>query len=185
MKKIYIIIISVFLVNCDTDVEGNWVALIDKEVLRYDNSAFLLKREVILEHDSVEVFVFKKDSKNLQKISLSSKISGDFPINMDYYIKNKNIIKVTMKGLSPIIYKRIRKENEPCCSILEASYFFDKETKGFLRKKSIDILNIEEYSTEKEYLKDVAIEEQILKTSQNNYDNFLNSINRIKGKLSK
>ena len=105
----------------------------------------------------------------------------DYKFDIFFYLDKDRLIKVELKGVSPLLYKRKKEENEPCCEIFHQIYLFKTEEIAVRKTKRIKINSLYDFSIDK--LKTVDFIKEDSENFQEEYKRFSSMVEELKEKL--
>ncbi|MGG5488284.1 hypothetical protein [Gaetbulibacter sp. PBL-D1] len=147
-NQILILMFSLLIFSCDSEAEDariDWVKKIDNKIVKYNNSAQIENTKVIDEFGGkTKVIVYNKNSEGIYKVKGEYK-EADFEMISEFYIQNDMIILEKKYGLTPLLYKRQRKDNEPCCQILEILNYYKSKEKAKQYERELKFLYPNDY----------------------------------------
>jgi len=137
MKKIKIlkpILLLGLLISCQTDWKKDYEKIIRKSEKDFKE----IKQVDTIENSNTRTKIYLYKTKGISKLKVNFKAANLFDIEDEYY-KNDSIIFIEkVNGITPLIYKRERKKEEPIGKLIEKiSYFKDKQN-GIEKLRSVE-----------------------------------------------
>lgn len=147
MKKIILLVFLVVLkINAQIPANENWLNLIEDKVKKYDKKT----RLKMLSKDSINgieiVTTWYKKKNDIHKIKNRLNVNYGYSIEYTYYFKNDLLIKNTTFSFVPLITKKEKEENDPCCIISEETLYFKNKEQVIRKYKKINLKTIDEYA---------------------------------------
>ncbi|MCD2260352.1 hypothetical protein [Psychroserpens luteolus] len=187
--KMVVAIVVMLSISCQNETEDNrlsWIQNIDRLVSEYNKEAKIEHSETIVDgtHET-GVIIYKKNSRGISKVTAASRFSENFPIKMEVYLKNDNIIMRRVSGLSPYIHKGQKREGDKCCALFENVTYFNSNTEVTLFERKLDLMSTEEMDSRRSEFESLVFTETLIENPDEEYQQAMASLKEFKDTIKK
>jgi len=178
MKKINIllpILLLGLLISCQTD----WITKTENTIEKSEKKFKLIKQIDTIENSQLEIKIQLFKTGNISKIEINSKFSEFgflIDLNQEFYKNDTIIISEKIYGLSPLIYKRERKNDEPPSELIEKISYFKNKKNGIQKIRTISFYQNDNIEIKRKELQELEFE--IKDIGEKEYSNIKNQYDR-------
>jgi len=133
-KRIYLLLLLfVFITSC----QNNWIEKTEETVKRVDRNSELISEidTIFKESFSEQIKLFK--TKYESKLESNHKLDNQIDITLKFYSNDTIIFADILNSLSPKLYKKKRKDDEPIGKLLEKIRYFKNKKNGVEKLREI------------------------------------------------
>ena len=122
----------------------DWIKEVEKIIKKIDNTGYLvIDLDTVDNNISTKIKIFKTNGES--KIQVIYKFDKYVDITQKYYKNDKQIFAEIIQGISPIIYKRERKIDEPYGMIIEKITYFKDKNSGVEKFRELPVFGNEDF----------------------------------------
>jgi len=173
-RMILMFLSLVFITSCSNTKEElgeDWIVDLKSEIKAYDIKAKMIDEAIHSKSKTTsKIEKYSKNDYGLYKLRTIHEVMDTYVFEIIIYSKDNQIIYVTEKGISPLIYKRKKDEDEPCCSIFERQIYFNSNGDYKALKKEIKMLNTSELELKSKELKAIVFQRDSINNVHNKYE---------------
>ncbi|WP_298899842.1 hypothetical protein [uncultured Psychroserpens sp.] len=187
--KVVVAIVVMLSISCQNETEDarlSWIQNIDRLVSEYNKEAKIEHSETIVEGKlETGIIFYKKNMNGISRVTAASRFSENFPVKMEVYVKNDNIIMRRFSGLSPYISKTRKREGDRCCALFENVTYFNSNTEVVLFEKKLDLMSTEEMDSRRSEFESMVFTETLIENPEEEYEQAMESLKEFKDHIKK
>ncbi|WP_298895983.1 hypothetical protein [uncultured Psychroserpens sp.] len=187
--KVLVAIVVMLSISCQNETEDNrlsWIQNIDRQVSEYNKESKIEHSETIVEGKlETGIIFYKKNLDGISRVTAASRFSENFPVKMEVYVKNDNIIMRRFSGLSPYISKTRKREGDRCCALFENVTYFNSNTEVVLFERKLDLMSTEEMDSRRSEFESMVFIETLIENPEEEYEQAMESLKEFKDHIKK